>query len=69
MNDKNINLWMKITKQSKCIDKEKDLWIFYCPYCKKWYQGTRYGYSSSFIGQMYFECDKGHRVEAPAWWK
>jgi len=64
-----ISLWMKITKQPKCIKEEKDLWIFYCPYCKKWYHGTRHGYSSSFIGQMYFECVKGHRVEAPAWWK
>ena len=67
--NKKITLWMKITKSPKRIDKEKDLWIFYCPYCKRWYQGTRHGYSSLFFTQMYFKCDKGHRIEAPVWWK
>jgi len=66
--DKKINLWMKITKSSKCIDKKNDIWLFYCPYCKKWYQGFRHGYTSEFYSQMYFECDKGHKIEA-LWWK
>jgi len=67
--NKEISIWQKITKQPKCIDKKKDLWIFYCSHCHRWYKGTRHGYSSTFIGQMYFECDNGHKTEAPGWWK
>jgi len=64
-----ISIWRKITKQPICQDKEKDQWIFYCPYCHTWEKGTRHGYTSEFWSQMYFECENGHRTEAPGWWK
>jgi hypothetical protein len=64
-----VTFLMKITKSPKRIDIEKDLWIFYCPYCHRWERGTRHGYSSMFLSQLYFECENGHRIEAPGWWK
>jgi len=67
--NKKISIMQKITKQPKCIDNEKDIWIFYCAYCHKWEIGTRHGYTSVFSSQMYFECENGHRIEAPGWWK
>jgi len=66
MTDK-ITLIMKLTKSPKLIDREKDQWIYYCKFCKKWYKGTRHGYTSEFLSQMYFECENGHRIEAPGW--
>jgi len=60
-----VTFLMKITKSPKLIDKEKDQWIFYCPYCHRWERGTRHGYSSIFLSQMYFECKGEHRIEAP----
>ena len=46
---KEISIWQRIIKHPECINKEQDLWIFYCSYCKRWYQGTRHGYFSLFI--------------------
>ncbi|MFP3257301.1 MAG: hypothetical protein RXO36_05840 [Candidatus Nanopusillus acidilobi] len=64
-----VTFLMKITKQPKCIDRQNDLWVFYCPFDKKWCKGTRHGYTSEFWSQMYFECKNNHRIEAPGWWK
>ena len=67
--EEKINLWMKLTKSPKLLNKEKDLWFFYCQFCYRWEKGTRHGYTSEFWSQMYFECDNGHKIEAPGWWK
>jgi len=64
-----VTFLMKITKQPKCIDRQNDLWVFYCPFDKKWCKGTRHGYTSEFWSEMYFECEDGHKIEAPGWWK
>jgi len=68
MTDK-ITFIMRLTKSPKLIDVEQDLWIFYCSYCHRWCKGTRHGYNSDFFSQAYFECENGHRTEAPGWWK
>jgi len=63
--EEKISLWRKITKRPKLIDVEQDLWIFYCPYCKRWEQGIRKSYTSDFSSKFYFECKEGHRIKAP----
>jgi hypothetical protein len=68
MNEK-ISFWMKLTKSPKLIDAEQDIWIFYCPIDKKWHKGMRHGYTDQFYTQMYFECEDGHIIPAPGWWK
>jgi len=64
MNEK-ISLWMRLTKSPKRIDIEQDIWIFYCPYCKRWEKGTRHSYNSIFRPEKYFECEYGHIIDAP----
>jgi hypothetical protein len=55
----------KLSRKPVLMDEDEDIWMFYCPFCKEWYTGKRHGYSSEFSTGLYFECPKGHKIEAP----